>query len=57
MFLPEQHRRERYIVLFLFVLSFLYLYLFRRFTTMEPDEGILLQGAQRQLQQGLRHTN
>ncbi len=47
MFLPEQHRRERYIVLSLFLLSFLYLCLFRHFTAMEPDEGILLQGAQR----------
>src|ERR1035437_7913309 len=47
MFLPELHRRERYIVFSLFLLSFLYLCLFRHFTAMEPDEGILLQGAQR----------
>ena len=43
----EQLRTERYIVFILFLLSFLYLCLFRHFTAMEPDEGILLQGAQR----------
>jgi 4-amino-4-deoxy-L-arabinose transferase-like glycosyltransferase len=31
----------------LFVFSVLYLLLFRRYTTMDPDEGIILQGAQR----------
>jgi len=45
--LLEQFRRERYLAIVLFVLAFFYLCLFRRFTTMEPDEGILLQGAQR----------
>lgn len=40
-------RAERWAGLFLFLLSLAYLCLFRRFTTMEPDEGILLQGAQR----------
>ena len=43
----EQFRSERYIAVILFLLSFLYLCLFRHFTTMEPDEGIILQGAQR----------
>jgi 4-amino-4-deoxy-L-arabinose transferase-like glycosyltransferase len=47
MFLPEQHRRERYITLILFLLSFLYLCIFRRYTWIDPDEGIVLQGAQR----------
>jgi 4-amino-4-deoxy-L-arabinose transferase-like glycosyltransferase len=31
----------------LFLLSFIYLCIFRHLATMEPDEGILLQGAQR----------
>lgn len=44
---PEQVPAERGVTLLLFLLSFLYLCLFRRFTSMEPDEGILLQGAQR----------
>jgi len=44
---PEQSPAERLILLALFLLSFLYLCLFRRYTGMEPDEGILLQGAQR----------
>jgi 4-amino-4-deoxy-L-arabinose transferase-like glycosyltransferase len=43
----EQFRSERYIVVILFLLSFFYLCLFRHFTAMEPDEGIILQGAQR----------
>ncbi|HEV2383037.1 MAG TPA: hypothetical protein VG206_24995 [Terriglobia bacterium] len=30
-----------------FLASFSYLYLFRRYTMMEPDEGIILQGAER----------
>jgi 4-amino-4-deoxy-L-arabinose transferase-like glycosyltransferase len=47
LYFPERSRSERYISLALFVLSFLYLCIFRRFTAMEPDEGILLQGAQR----------
>ena len=34
-------------VLALFLLSFLYLCLFRHVTALEPDEGIILQGAQR----------
>lgn len=40
-------RKEIGIALLLFAVSFLYLLLFRRFTTIEPDEGIILQGAQR----------
>ena len=34
-------------MLSLFVVSFFYLCLFRHFTNLEPDEGIVLQGAQR----------
>ena len=44
---PEQLRSDRWMALALFLLSFLYLCLFRRYTTIEPDEGIVLQGAQR----------
>jgi hypothetical protein len=35
------------IPLAVFTASFLYLLLFRRYTSLEPDEGIILQGAQR----------
>ena len=48
-YLPEQSRTERRIAAAVFVLSFVYLYIFRRYATMEPDEGIILQGAQRVL--------
>jgi 4-amino-4-deoxy-L-arabinose transferase-like glycosyltransferase len=43
----EQSRPDLYLAGALFLISFLYLCIFRRFTTMEPDEGIVLQGAQR----------
>lgn len=38
---------ERLITLALFVVSLLYLSIFRRYTLLDPDEGIILQGAQR----------
>jgi 4-amino-4-deoxy-L-arabinose transferase-like glycosyltransferase len=44
---PESHISDRKIAFALLLLSFGYLSLFRRFTQMEPDEGIVLQGAQR----------
>jgi 4-amino-4-deoxy-L-arabinose transferase-like glycosyltransferase len=45
---PEQHWHwGRYVLSALFLLSFSYLCLFRSITTIEPDEGILLQGAER----------
>src|SRR5262252_4312672 len=44
---PEHCSRDRLIVVFLFLASLGYLCLFRRYTTIEPDEGIVLQGAQR----------
>jgi hypothetical protein len=44
---PELSRSERYIALVIFVLSFLYLCIFRRATWIDLDEGIILQGAQR----------
>ncbi len=40
-------RPERYIALVIFLLSFLYLCIFRRHSWVDPDEGIILQGAQR----------
>src|SRR5437899_1314572 len=43
----EHFSRDRQIALFIFLSSLGYLLLFRRYTTMEPDEGIVLQGAQR----------
>ncbi len=47
--LSENSTTERNIALVVFLVSFAYLYLFRRFTGMEPDEGIILQGAERVL--------
>jgi 4-amino-4-deoxy-L-arabinose transferase-like glycosyltransferase len=44
---PEQSCPERYIALLIFVLSFFYLCIFRRYSGVDPDEGIILQGAQR----------
>jgi hypothetical protein len=44
---PEQSRSERYIALAIFLLSFGYLCIFRRYSWVDPDEGIILQGAQR----------
>ena len=45
--LPEHCSRDRQIVMFLFLASLGYLCLFRHYTIIEPDEGIVLQGAQR----------
>src|ERR1700687_2839592 len=44
---PERSRSERYLALAIFLLSFLYLCIFRRATWIDLDEGIILQGAQR----------
>jgi Dolichyl-phosphate-mannose-protein mannosyltransferase len=46
-FLPEALPSERWIALAIFLLSFLYLCIFRRYSWVDPDEGIILQGAQR----------
>src|SRR5437667_369328 len=48
-YLPERSRHERQMAGLVFLLSFVYLLIFRRYTAMEPDEGIILQGAQRVL--------
>ena len=45
--IPEKVPLERWIALGVFATAMLYLGLFRRFTSMDPDEGIILQGAQR----------
>jgi hypothetical protein len=44
---PERSPSERYIALVIFLLSFSYLCIFRRYSGVDPDEGIILQGAQR----------
>jgi 4-amino-4-deoxy-L-arabinose transferase-like glycosyltransferase len=38
---------ERFLPLLIFVFCFAYLTVFRHYTTLEPDEGIVLQGAER----------
>ena len=43
----NSHTSERWILLGIFAASFAYLCLFRRHASMEPDEGIVLEGAQR----------
>lgn len=44
---PEKIAAERWIAASLFVLACLYLCVFRRFMLLDPDEGIVLQGAER----------
>src|SRR5207247_8828816 len=46
-FISECSRTERAVSLTVFVTACAYLFVFRRYTAMEPDEGIILQGAQR----------
>ena len=48
--LPEKLPTERWIALGVFTISLFYLCLFRRYTSIDPDEGIILQGAQRIVQ-------
>jgi 4-amino-4-deoxy-L-arabinose transferase-like glycosyltransferase len=45
--IPETCASERYIAVAIFVVAFSYLCLFRTFSWIDPDEGIILQGAQR----------
>ena len=47
---PELDTTERAISVAIFAVTLAYLWLFRRYTFLEPDEGIVLQGAQRILQ-------
>lgn len=49
-FIPESQSTERWIGLLIFLLTAGYLLVFRRYTTVDADEGIILQGAQRILQ-------
>ena len=44
---PELDPTDRAIAAAVFAVTLAYLWLFRRYTSMEPDEGIVLQGAQR----------
>jgi 4-amino-4-deoxy-L-arabinose transferase-like glycosyltransferase len=44
---PEEMPVDRAVAICILVLTLAYLWIFRRYTTMEPDEGIILQGAQR----------
>ena len=46
---PHERQLERGIGVLLFLACLGYLWVFRRFTSMEPDEGIVLQGATRLL--------
>lgn len=45
--LNASHRREQFIAFALFLFSLAYLSIFRRHCSFEPDEGIVLQGAER----------
>jgi len=40
--IPERSVNEKAIAILVFVVGFAYLFLFRRYTGMEPDEGIIL---------------
>jgi hypothetical protein len=44
---PERSTAERNIAALVFLLSLIYLYLLRRYTRMDLDEGIILEGADR----------
>jgi len=44
---PELDRNDRAIAACIVAVTITYLWIFRRYTTMEPDEGIVLEGAQR----------
>ena len=44
---PDLDNTDRSIGLLIFLASLAYLYLFRLYTMMDPDEGIILQGAER----------
>jgi 4-amino-4-deoxy-L-arabinose transferase-like glycosyltransferase len=44
---PERNKNDRAIAAAIFVLTVGYLWIFRHYTSMEPDEGIVLEGAQR----------
>ena len=43
----EMDHSDRAIAVAIFAMTLAYLWLFRRYTSMEPDEGIVLEGAQR----------
>jgi len=41
---PEVEAKERWIAAAIFTATVAYLWIFRRYTSMEPDEGIVLEG-------------
>ena len=45
--IPPRAHKDSVIALLLFLASLAYLFLFRRYSAMDPDEGIVLQGAER----------
>src|SRR5438128_3046516 len=45
--LPSSSGRDRLVPILFFVASFAYLASFRHYSSLEPDEGIVLQGAER----------
>src|SRR5438309_7968566 len=55
--LPEQTAIDLGLALAIFLLAVAYLWLFRRYTFIEPDEGIILQGAQRILRGEVLHRD
>jgi hypothetical protein len=44
---PELDRNDQAIAAVIFAVTLAYLWIFRHYTSMEPDEGIVLEGAQR----------
>src|SRR5712692_10156548 len=44
---PELDGNDQAIAAAIFAVTLAYLWIFRRYTSMEPDEGIVLEGAQR----------
>jgi hypothetical protein len=54
---PEEPRTARVVVFSLFAFALAYLWLFHRHTALDPDEGIILQGAQRILQGGVLYRD
>jgi 4-amino-4-deoxy-L-arabinose transferase-like glycosyltransferase len=45
--LVKLDRSDRNLAIWLFLVTLAYLWIFRRYTSVEPDEGIVLEGAQR----------
>jgi len=54
---PELDRTDQGIAAAIFALTVAYLWVFRHYTSMEPDEGIVLEGAQRILRGEVLYLN